>query len=379
MKIVIAPQAYKGSITALGVAIAAEKGALKVFPDAEVLICPVADGGDGTLETLVEGSEGEINETNVTGPTGKRLDASWGAMGDGKTAVIEMARSSGLALLALDERDPLHSTTFGLGEVILQALDQGFRNFIVGIGGSATNDAGAGMAQALGVKLLDENGKQLPPGGASLDKLTEIDLSGIDSRIQYCDFQIACDVNNPLTGPEGASAVYGPQKGATPDNVKELDMALGNFSDVVKSQLGKDVKNIPGAGAAGGLGAGMIAFLDGHLRAGVDIVLDAVELKTKMDGARLVITGEGGMDFQTIYNKAPIGVARLASEMNIPCFGISGMLGENYQVVHEHGLESALSIVSGPMTLEEASSNAAVLIENSVEEALRLIRIGMSL
>ena len=328
---------------------------------------------------MVEGSEGEINETNVTGPTGKRLDASWGAMGDGKTAVIEMARSSGLALLALDERDPLHSTTFGLGEVILQALDQGFRNFIVGIGGSATNDAGAGMAQALGVKLLDENGKKLPPGGASLDKLTEIDLSGIDSRIQYCDFQIACDVNNPLTGPEGASAVYGPQKGATPDNVKELDMALGNFSDVVKSQLGKDVKNIPGAGAAGGLGAGMIAFLDGHLRAGVDIVLDVVELKTKMDGARLVITGEGGMDFQTIYNKAPIGVARLASELNIPCFGISGMLGENYQVVHEHGLESALSIVSGPMTLEEASSNAAVLIENSVEEALRLIRIGMSL
>lgn len=379
MKIVIAPQAYKGSITALGVAIAAEKGILKVFPKAEVLICPVADGGDGTLETLVEGSGGEINETNVTGPIGERLDASWGAMGDGKTAVIEMARSSGLALLSLDERDPLNSTTFGLGEVILQALDRGFRNFIVGIGGSATNDAGAGMAQALGVNLLDENGKQLPPGGAALNKLSEIDLSGIDSRIQNCDFQIACDVNNPLTGPEGASAVYGPQKGATPDNVKQLDKALGNFSDVVKSQLDKDVENIPGAGAAGGLGAGMIAFLDGQLRAGVDIVLDTVELKTKMEGAKLVITGEGGMDFQTVYNKAPIGVARLASEMDIPCFGISGMLGENYQVVHDYGLESALSIVSGPMTLEEASANAATLIENSVEEALRLVRIGMSI
>ena len=379
MKIVIAPQAYKGSITALGVAIAAEKGILKVFPEAEVLICPVADGGDGTLETLVEGSGGEINETNVTGPIGKRLDASWGAMGDGKTAVIEMARSSGLALLSLDERDPLNSTTFGLGEVILQALDRGFRNFIVGIGGSATNDAGAGMAQALGVNLLDEKGKQLPPGGAALDKLSEIDLSGIDSRIRDCDFQIACDVNNPLTGPEGASAVYGPQKGATPDNVKQLDKALGKFSDVVKSQLDRDVENIPGAGAAGGLGAGMIAFLDGQLRAGVDIVLDTVELKTKMEGAKLVITGEGGMDFQTVYNKAPIGVARLASEMDIPCFGISGMLGENYQVVHDYGLESALSIVSGPMTLEEASANAATLIENSVEEALRLVRIGMSM
>lgn len=379
MKIVIAPQAYKGSITALGVAIAAEKGILKVFPEAEVLICPVADGGDGTLETLVEGSGGEINETNVTGPIGERLDASWGAMGDGKTAVIEMARSSGLALLSLDERDPLNSTTFGLGEVILQALDRGFRNFIVGIGGSATNDAGAGMAQALGVNLLDEKGKQLPPGGAALDKLSEIDLSGIDSRIRDCDFQIACDVNNPLTGPEGASAVYGPQKGATPDNVKQLDKALGKFSDVVKSQLDRDVENIPGAGAAGGLGAGMIAFLDGQLRAGVDIVLDTVELKTKMEGAKLVITGEGGMDFQTVYNKAPIGVARLASEMDIPCFGISGMLGENYQVVHDYGLESALSIVSGPMTLEEASANAATLIENSVEEALRLVRIGMSM
>ena len=379
MKIVIAPQAYKGSITALGVAIAAEKGILKVFPEAEVLICPVADGGDGTLETLVEGSGGEINETNVTGPIGERLDASWGAMGDGKTAVIEMARSSGLALLSLDERDPLNSTTFGLGEVILQALDRGFRNLIVGIGGSATNDAGAGMAQALGVNLLDENGKQLSPGGAALDKLSEIDLSGIDSRIQDCDFQIDCDVNNPLTGPEGASAVYGPQKGATPDNVKQLDKALGNFSDVVKSQLDRDVENIPGAGAAGGLGAGMIAFLDGQLRAGVDIVLDTVELKTKMEGAKLVITGEGGMDFQTVYNKAPIGVARLASEMDIPCFGISGMLGENYQVVHDYGLESALSIVSGPMTLEEASANAAILIENSVEEALRLVRIGMSI
>jgi len=379
VKIVIAPQAYKGSITALGVAIAAEKGILKVFPEAEVLICPVADGGDGTLETLVEGSGGEINETNVTGPIGERLDASWGAMGDGKTAVIEMARSSGLALLSLDERDPLNSTTFGLGEVILQALDRGFRNFIVGIGGSATNDAGAGMAQALGVNLLDEKGKQLPPGGAALDKLSEIDLSGIDSRIRDCDFQIACDVNNPLTGPEGASAVYGPQKGATPDNIKQLDKALGKFSDVVKSQLDRDVENIPGAGAAGGLGAGMIAFLDGQLRAGVDIVLDTVELKTKMEGAKLVITGEGGMDFQTVYNKAPIGVARLASEMDIPCFGISGMLGENYQVVHDYGLESALSIVSGPMTLEEASANAATLIENSVEEALRLVRIGMSM
>ena len=379
MKIVIAPQAYKGSISALGVATAAEKGVVKVFPDAEVILCPVADGGDGTLETLVEGSEGETKETKVTGPIGKKLTASWGAMGDGETAVIEMARSSGLALLSLEERDPLNSTTFGLGEVILQALDGGFRNFIVGIGGSATNDAGAGMAQALGANLLDENGKQLPFGGAALDRLSKIDLSDMDPRLQDCNFQVACDVNNPLTGPEGASAVYGPQKGATSMDINQLDKALGNFSDVVKNQLGMDVESMAGAGAAGGLGAGMVAFLDGNLRAGVEIILDFVELRTKIDGANLVITGEGGMDFQTVYNKAPIGVARLASEMSIPCFGISGMLGENYQVVHEHGLESALSIVSGPMTLEEASSNVSELIENSVEEALRLIRIGMSL
>ena len=227
--------------------------------------------------------------------------------------------------------------------------------------------------------MLDENGKQLPFGGAALDRLSKIDLSDMDPRLQDCNFQVACDVNNPLTGPEGASAVYGPQKGATSMDINQLDKALGNFSDVVKSQLGIDVESMAGAGAAGGLGAGMVAFLDGNLRAGVEIILDFVELKTKIKGANLVITGEGGMDFQTVYNKAPIGVARLASETSIPCFGISGMLGENYQVVLEHGLESAISIVSGPMTLEEASSNVSELIENSVEEALRLIRIGMAL
>ena len=209
MKIVIAPQAYKGSISALGVATAAEKGVVKVFPGAEVILCPVADGGDGTLETLVEGSEGETKETKVTGPIGKKLTASWGAMGDGETAVIEMARSSGLALLSLEERDPLNSTTFGLGEVILQALDGGFRNFIVGIGGSATNDAGAGMAQALGANLLDENGRQLPFGGAALDRLSKIDLSDMDPRLQDCNFQVACDVNNPLTMASDIMAITG--------------------------------------------------------------------------------------------------------------------------------------------------------------------------
>ena len=273
MKIVIAPQTFKGSISALDAAQAMRKGILDVFPDADTLLVPVADGGDGTLETLVEGSGGEIRETQVCGPLGERRLAEWGAMGDGVTAVIEMARTSGLALVPLDRRDPLNATTYGLGEVVSAALDDGFRRFIMGIGGSATNDAGAGMAQALGVRLLDGAGDELPYGGAALADLSHIDLSGIDSRIEDSSFLVACDVSNPLTGPEGASAIYGPQKGATPEMVQTLDAALLHFSEVVRRDLSAEIDRLQGAGAAGGLGGGMVAFLNAELRAGVDIVL----------------------------------------------------------------------------------------------------------
>ena len=379
MKILVAPQEFKGSISALSVAEAAETGVMRVFPEAEVVLCPVADGGDGTLETLVEVSGGEVRTCSVQNPIGETITAQWGAMGDGVTAVIEMARTSGLALLSLDERDPLNSSTFGLGQAILEALNQGFRKFIVGIGGSATNDAGAGMAQALGATLLNAEGKSIPFGGAALADLRSIDISKMDTRIENSQFMVACDVSNPLTGDEGASAVYGPQKGATPEMVAQLDNALLNFAEIAKKDIGKNVSEISGAGAAGGLGAGMLAFMGAELKAGVDIVLETVQLREKLSDVDLVITGEGGMDFQTVYNKAPIGVARIAGEFNIPTIAIAGLLGQNFTVVHDHGIRAATSIVDGPISLEESSERASELISNSVEESLRFISVGMDM
>lgn len=376
MKVVIAPQSFKGSISALDAARAMEQGVKRVFPDTETVLAPVADGGDGTLETLVEATEGDIRSATVTGPTGEPVEAEWGALGDGETAMIEMARTSGLALLSLDERDPLRATTYGLGEIIREALDAGFRSFIVGIGGSATNDGGAGMAQALGVRLLDESGNDLPPGGAALADLRMIDASGLDARAAASQFSVACDVSNPLTGPEGASAVYGPQKGATPELVEQLDDALGNFAKVVERDIGRSIDDVPGSGAAGGLGGGMMAFLDGSLRAGVDIVLDQVGLNEQLEGADLVITGEGQLDFQTVYNKAPIGVAWRAKERGIPVIAISGSLGQGFEDVHPEGIDAVASIVCAPMSLDEASTRSGELIADAVAEAMRFMKVG---
>jgi glycerate kinase len=352
------------------------EGVRRVVPDADTDLVPVADGGDGTLETLVEATGGEVHTAVVTGPLGDTVEAGWGALGDGRTAVVEMARTSGLALVPPDKRDPLVATTYGLGEIIAEALDAGFRSFIVGIGGSATNDAGAGMAQALGVRLLDSNGSDLPPGGAALARLDRIDMSGLDPRARESTFSVACDVSNPLTGPEGASAVYGPQKGATPEMVAQLDAALSHLADVAGCDLGKSISDVAGAGAAGGLGGGMIAFLGGALRAGVDIVLDAVDLRSHLEGADLVITGEGQLDFQTVYNKAPIGVARLAKERGIPVIAVSGSLGKGFTDVHEHGIDAALAITPSPMTLEESSSRARELAASAAEQAIRLMSVG---
>jgi glycerate kinase len=376
MKIVIAPDSYKGSIYAPEVARAIREGVLRVVPEAETVLVPVADGGDGTLETLVETSGGEIRTAEVTGPLGEPVAADWGAMGGGKTAVIEMARTSGLALVPLERRNPLESTTYGLGEMIREALDAGFRRFILGIGGSATNDAGAGMAQALGAKLVDGDGADLPFGGAALAHLDRIDASEIDPRAREAEFLVACDVNNPLTGPEGASAVYGPQKGATPDMVAQLDTALAHFAEVAKRDTGADVSDVPGSGAAGGLGAGIMAFLDGQLRPGVDIVLETVAFENHLEGAALVITGEGSMDFQTVYSKAPIGVAKLAKARGIPVIGISGSLGKGFTDVHDHGIDAALAITPGPMSLDEAIDSAAGLVADAVEQAMRLLKAG---
>ena len=376
MKIVIAPQAFKGSISALDAAMAMQAGILNAMPDAETVLVPVADGGDGTLETLVEGSGGTIRTTPVTGPLGERREADWGALGDGVTAVIEMARTSGLALVPIDAKDPMNSTTYGLGEAISAALDEGFRRFIVGIGGSATNDAGAGMAQALGATLTNRSGASLNPGGAALADLEHIDLSGLDSRITESAFMVACDVTNPLTGPEGASAIYGPQKGATPEMVAALDSALSNFAEVVRRNLGVDVETLQGSGAAGGLGGGMVAFLNAELRAGVDIVMDTVDIERHLEGADLVLTGEGELDYQTLYNKAPIGVAHRARRLGVPVVAIAGMLGDRYELVYEHGIDAALSIPSGPMTLESSSDHAAELITEATERMLRIMQTG---
>ena len=376
MKVVVAPQSFKGSISALDAARAMEEGVLRVVPGAGTVLVPVADGGDGTLETLVDATGGEVRSTTVTGPIGKPVTAEWGALGDGQTAVIEMARTSGLALLSLAERDPLHATTYGLGEVLREALDAGFRSFIVGIGGSATNDGGAGMAQALGVRLLDETGRDLPAGGAALASLRRVDVSGLDGRVMEARFSVACDVSNPLTGPEGASAVYGPQKGATPDLVERLDAALKNFARVVERDTGTSIDAVRGSGAAGGLGGGMMAFLGGSLRAGVDIVLDHVGLDEKLEGADLVITGEGRIDFQTVYDKAPIGVARRAKRRGIPVLAVCGSLGKGFEDVHAEGIDAAVSILTAPMTLDEASARAGELIADAVAEAMRSMKAG---
>lgn len=376
MKILIAPQAFKGSISAVDAAAAMREGVLRVLPDAEISTVAVADGGDGTLETLVEGSGGEIHHIEVTGPLGERRTAEWGAMGDGATAVIEMARTSGLALVPDEKRNPLTTTTFGLGEAIVHAIDAGYRRFIVGIGGSATNDAGAGMAQALGVRLLDSAGRELEFGGAALSRLSHIDMSGLKDTVRSCEFLVACDVNNPLTGPTGASAIYGPQKGATQEMIERLDAALLHFAEVVKRDIGVEINDIPGSGAAGGLGGGMIAFTNGELRAGVDIVLDTVRLDDYLPGCNLIITGEGSMDHSTIYNKAPVGVAERAKRLGIPVVGISGSLGAGFQDVHEHGIDALAAITPGPMTLDEASERAAELIANAAEQVLRFMKAG---
>ncbi len=379
MKIVIAPQGFKGSLTALEVASAIAGGIRKIEPDAEIDLVPVADGGDGTLQALVDSSGGRVVTTSVTGPLGAPVDADWGALGDGDTAVIEMARASGLALLDPSDLDPLNASTIGAGELFKTALDAGHRRFIIGIGGSATNDGGAGMMQALGARLLDADGNDLPAGGAALAGLDRIDVSGLDPRVADLSIDVACDVNNPLCGPDGASAVFGPQKGATPELVEQLDAALARFADVVERDLGRDVRDIPGAGAAGGLGAGLMAFLNAKLKAGVDIVLDAVDLESHLEGADLVITGEGQIDHSTIFNKAPVGVAERSKKRGIPVIAIAGGLGEGYRETHEKGIDAAFPLVSRPMSLDEAIADTASLLAGVAEEIMRTLAVGQYL
>ncbi|WP_318444178.1 glycerate kinase [Photobacterium leiognathi] len=363
MKIIIAPDSYKECLTAMEVATAIENGFRQVIPNAEYIKLPMADGGEGTVQSLVDASNGTIIEHSVTGPLGEQVNGFFGLMGDGKTAIIEMAAASGLHLVSPELRNPMLTTSFGTGELILAALDKGVEHIIVGIGGSATNDGGIGMAQALGVRFLDENNKQISYSGGALDRLHRIDISNIDPRLVSVKLEVACDVDNPLCGEKGASQVFGPQKGATPEMVTQLDNNLAHYAEIIKRDLGKDVKDMAGAGAAGGMGAALLGLFNAQLRPGIEIVMDAVNLADVLQDADLVITGEGRIDSQTIHGKTPIGVARAAKRFNKPVIGIAGSLSYDCNVVHEHGIDAVFSVVPRSVSLAEALAEAAINVE----------------
>lgn len=376
MKIVIAPDSYKESLSALEVATQIELGFRDVFPDAEYVKIPMADGGEGTVQAMIEATQGRRVEVSVTAPLGNQVTSFYALTGDGHTAMIEMAAASGLALVPPAQRDPSLTTSFGTGELITAALHAGARHLILGIGGSATNDGGAGMLQALGVRLLDGHGNELPRGGAALAKLQHIDLTGLDARLAQCTIEVACDVDNPLTGERGASAIFGPQKGATPAMVQALDASLKHFAHIIQRDLGVDVDAVAGAGAAGGMGAAMLAFLKGQLRPGCEIIAKAVGLEGAVRDADLVITGEGRIDQQTIFGKTPFGVASVAKQFGIPVIGIAGSLGANAHVVHDHGIDAIFSVLSRPCTIAEAIAEASHNVRTTARNIAALIAIG---
>ncbi|MFS2225416.1 glycerate kinase [Pantoea sp. B65] len=378
MKIVIAPDSYKESLSALQVATEIEAGFRDIFPDAQYVKLPVADGGEGTVEAMVAATQGKIVRLNVTGPLGKQVEAFYGLSGDESCAFIEMAAASGLELVPAAQRDPLITTSWGTGELIRNALDNGVKHFIIGIGGSATNDGGAGMVQALGARLLDNQGRQIGYGGGSLNDLASIDISQLDGRIGQCRFEVACDVTNPLTGDEGASAIFGPQKGATPELVIQLDQALAHYAQIIQRDLDIDVLHVSGGGAAGGMGAALHAFCHAELRRGIEIVTEALGLDALVKDATLVITGEGRIDSQTIHGKVPIGVAQVAKRYNKPVIGIAGSLTEDVGVVHQHGIDAVFSVIYSICTLEEALDNAAANVRMTARNIAASMAIGRS-
>ncbi|MDI6784598.1 MAG: glycerate kinase, partial [bacterium] len=357
------------------VADAIETGIRRVLPDAEIIKIPFADGGDGTVDALVTATQGEYRSVKVSDPLGNRILAQFGILGDRKTAVIEMAAASGLRLVPPEQRNPMFTSTFGTGELIKSALDDGVTKIIVGIGGSATTDAGVGMALALGAKLFAEDGLPIGYGGKALANLAKIDLTQLDQRIQTTKIEVACDVDIPLTGETGTARVYSPQKGATPEMVEQLEWNMVHFTKIVERDLKLNVNDIPGAGAAGGLGAGLVAFLGAELKPGIEIIIEATQLPEKMQGVDLVITGEGKLDAQTAQGKAPVGVARLAKQFNIPVIAIGGSVSDDANVLHEYGIDALFSLVRYPMTLEYAIKNAATLLADTAEEIIRLMQI----
>ncbi|WP_418427251.1 glycerate kinase [Bifidobacterium pullorum] len=374
MKIVIAPDSFKGSLTARQAADAIERGVRRATPDVDIISIPMADGGEGTVRALVDATGGRLIPVRVTGPLGEPVAATYGILGDGTTAVIEMAEAAGLHLVGTMP-DPLHATTRGVGELILDALGHGAERIIVGLGGSATNDGGAGMAQALGIRLLDADGRDLPVGGAALADLDRIDCTGLDPRVTRTPIILASDVTNPLAGPDGASAVFGPQKGATPAMVEQLDQALSHYAAVVRRGTGRSVGIIPGSGAAGGLGAGFLAFTDATMRSGVDLVTETVGLKERAVGADYCFTGEGRIDGQTQYGKTPMGVARAVHEAAPAChvIALAGSIGEDAEQLNALGFAAIFGIQPGAVSPQEALAGASRNLERTAEQVMRLL------
>lgn len=365
MKIVLAPDSFKESLSALQVAESIERGFKQVLPNADYVKVPMADGGEGTVQSLVDATGGRIIKKTVTGPLGEAAEAFFGILGNEKTAVIEMAAASGLHLVPATKRNPLLTTTRGTGELIAAALEYNVNHIIIGIGGSATNDGGAGMARALGARFLNSDGQEITEGGGALSDLAAIDLSSLDSRLAHVKIEVACDVDNPLIGPKGASAIFGPQKGATPEIVNQLDENLAHYAEIIEKYLGVKIADVPGAGAAGGLGGGLLAFMQAELSRGIDIVMEAAKLSDIIAGADLVITGEGKIDGQTIFGKTPIGVAKTAKKHGVPVIGIAGNVAGDSDAVHEYGIDAIFSIVPGAVSLQEAFLHADKFVERT--------------
>jgi len=359
MKIIIAPDSFKGSLTAKEAAASIAEGFADVFPVAEIVQLPIADGGEGTTEILVAATSGKLNSTKVVGPLGDTVNAVWGVFGESETGVVEIASACGLDMLEPEARNPMLASSFGLGELILAGLNQGVRHFIVGLGGSACNDGGAGMMQALGVKFFDASGEELEKGGGNLHKLSWIDINNLDVRLQQVSFEVACDVDNPLIGEWGASAVFGPQKGANPQMAAELDANLEHYANIIHKAIGKDVSSTPGAGAAGGLGAAFLTFFNAELKSGIDIVLDALKFESHLESADLLITGEGRIDSQSLHGKAPIGIAKRAKQHQCTVFVIAGSVGGDVGLIKAQGIDAVYSVVSEMVTLDEALTQPA--------------------
>jgi glycerate 2-kinase len=376
MRVVIAPDKFKESLSALQAADAMARGVVAAVPEASIDLAPMADGGEGTVDALVAATGGSYRQARVSGPFGEPMTASFGLLGDGRTAVIEMAAASGLVLVPHDRRNPLVTTTRGTGELLLAAIAAGARRLIVGIGGSATNDGGAGLGQALGFRLLDANGRDLEPGGGTLNQLARIDSSGRRPELDGVAVSIACDVTNPLCGPRGASAVYGPQKGASPEMIEILDRNLAHFAAIVERDLRVSIKDRPGSGAAGGLGGGLVAFADGKLEPGVDLIIEAVDLKRRLAGADLCLTGEGAIDDQSAFGKTAVGVSRLARSIGCPTLALTGTIKPGAEAVLAEGIDAYFSICDRPISLDEAKTQASLLLEQATEQAVRAFLAG---